>query len=119
MKKLFFFLTLLCSFATTAQVAGDVAQTFGPMPGFNGSVATTALQTDGKVLVGGDFTAYNSVSANRIIRLNADGTRDASFNIGTGFSGEVLTIAIQSDGKILVGGSFTAYNGVTATELSD
>ncbi len=76
-----------------------------------GGVNTIALQPDGKILVGGGFTSYNNLPSNNIIRLNADGTKDTSFNIGTGFNNEVNTIVLQPDGKILVGGKFTTYNG--------
>jgi uncharacterized delta-60 repeat protein len=85
--------------------------------GFNSSVNTISIQSDGKILVGGQFTTYNGVSLNRIIRLNSDGSQDTSFVIGTGFSNTVNTISIQSDGKILVGGSFTSYNGVSSNRI--
>ena len=78
----------------------------------NDTVYSIVIQSDGKILVGGNFTSYNGVTSNRIIRLNTDGSRDTTFVIGTGFNGTVYSIAVQSDGKILVGGSFTAYNGV-------
>jgi uncharacterized delta-60 repeat protein len=81
--------------------------------GFNGSPYAMALQTDGKILAVGTFTSYNGVAQNRIIRLNADGTHDTSFVIGTGFNMTVWSIAVQTDGKILVGGDITAYNGTT------
>lgn len=80
--------------------------------GFNNTVLTTALQTDGKILVGGIFTEFNGQTANHLIRLNANGTIDNSFNIGVGFNNSVETISIQSDGKILVGGSYTSFNNV-------
>lgn len=76
--------------------------------GFNGNVWSVAAQTDGKVVVGGSFTAVNGVTSNRIARLNADGTVDAAFsaNLGTGPDNDVLSVAVQTDGKIvLVGGS--------------
>ena len=41
------------------------------------------IQPDGKILVGGSFTSYNGVPSPRLIRLNADGSRDTSFVIGT------------------------------------
>ena len=86
--------------------------------GFSGgSVWTLNVQTDGKILVGGNFTAYQGVSANYIIRLNSDGSRDTSFNMGTGFNKEVLAIAIQDDGQILVGADFTEYNGVEVNRI--
>ena len=81
----------------------------------SGAVRSVALQSDGKILVGGDFTAWNGVTVNRIVRLNADGTRDTAFttNTGTAASGAVRSIALQPDGKILLGGFFTAWDGVT------
>jgi uncharacterized delta-60 repeat protein len=79
--------------------------------GFNYVVDAFAIQPDGKILVGGYFTGYNGTSQNCITRLNSDGTRDTSFTVGTGFDDEVLAIAVQSDGKIVVGGWFTSYNG--------
>ncbi|HSC75657.1 MAG TPA: thrombospondin type 3 repeat-containing protein [Pseudomonadales bacterium] len=79
--------------------------------GSNGTVYTVALQADGKILIGGDFTTFNSVARSRIARLNADGSLDASFNVGSGANNTVYTAALQADGKINIGGSFTIYNG--------
>jgi uncharacterized delta-60 repeat protein len=92
-------------------IDGSIDNTFSIGGGFNSSVYTIATQSDGKILVGGNFTDYNGDGYNRIIRLNSDGSRDTTFSIGSGFNGVVNTIAIQSDGKILVGGNFTDYNG--------
>jgi hypothetical protein len=65
-------------------------------------------------LIGGQFTQYNGVARNRIARLNANGSLDTSFNPGTGanFQFHVWTLAVQADGKIMIGGFFTQYNGV-------
>ena len=88
--------------------------------GFDDVIFSTAIQSDGKILVGGDFLSYNGTGASKIIRLNTDGSRDTSFVIGTGFSGTypwVRSIAIQSDGKIVVGGNFANYNGTSASKI--
>ena len=103
--------------AATATVAGfNVAGS-----GFNGFVYALAVQPDGKVLVGGNFTAYNGNTAapDHVLRLNPDGSLDLTFNYtagstSTGADGVVRALALQSDGKVLVGGDFTAYNGGTA-----
>jgi uncharacterized delta-60 repeat protein len=80
--------------------------------GFNGDVySNITIQSDNKILVGGDFTSYNGNGYNRIIRLNPGGSRDTSFSIGTGFNDIVRNIGITSDGKIVVVGDFTQYNG--------
>lgn len=90
---------------------------FNAGSGFDASVYTTTLQNDGKIIVGGYFTAYKGITENRIVRLNPDGTKDTSFNIGTGFNNSVKTAVVQPDGKILVGGSFTSYNGLTQNDI--
>ena len=81
--------------------------------GFNNEVSGVAVQSDGKIVVGGYFTTINGGTSNRIARLNADGTPDTTFstNIGSGFSNNVYGVAVQSDGKIVVGGGFTSING--------
>jgi len=78
--------------------------------GFDGDVYSIALQPDGKILVGGDFTHYNGEYAGRIIRLNSDGSIDQGFTSGGDeFNNSVYAIAVQNDGKIVVGGDFGSY----------
>ena len=82
-----------------------------------------ALQSDGKIVIGGFFTDVQGVPRNRIARLNADGSLDATFNPGTGcrfkivppdpWEPFVFAVAVQPDGKIIIGGNFVTYNGVT------
>ncbi len=86
--------------------------------GFNDSVSCLALQSDGKILVGGAFTSFNGTSANSIVRLNSNGSLDTGFNIGTGFSSTVTDMAVQPDGKILVVGAFTYYNSSISLYLA-
>jgi len=97
---------------------GSVDTSFVYGTGFNGDVRSISIQSNGKILVGGQFTTYNGTGANRIIRLNSDGSVDTSFVYGTGFNGNVVwNINIQSNGKILVGGQFTTYNGTGANRI--
>lgn len=79
--------------------------------GFNSVVYTTAIQTDGKIICGGAFGYFDEALSPRIARLNSDGTLDNTFSIGTGFDDVVNAVAIQSDGKIICGGSFNTYDG--------
>jgi uncharacterized delta-60 repeat protein len=91
---------------------GSIDSSFVSGTGFgNNEVLSIAVQGDGKILVGGAFNVYSGTTANNIIRLNSNGSIDSSFSTGTGFNGNVNTITVQSDGKILVGGSFTTYDG--------
>jgi len=84
-----------------------------------GVIKALAVQSDGKILIGGTFTSYAGTTRNRLARLNADGTLDTGFMAtGTGFSdGEVLEILVLPNGKILVGGSFTTVHGVSRANL--
>jgi uncharacterized delta-60 repeat protein len=97
----------------------DTAFTTNTGTAFNSTVESIAIQSDGKILIGGAFTTFNGVTVNRIVRLNSDGTRDTSFttNTGTGFNGTVYSIAIQSDGKLVIGGSFITFNDVTVNRI--
>ena len=87
--------------------------------GFNNTVSTVAIQSDGKIIVGGDFTSLNSTSRNKLVRLNSNGTVDTTFytNLGTGFNDDVFDIAIQSDGKIIAAGNYFQLNGNTRNRL--
>ena len=86
--------------------------------GFNDYPNAIAIQADGKILVGGSFSQFNGVTRNRLVRLNADGTEDTGFTVGTGFNNTVRAIALQSDGRILVGGQFTQYNGTSQNYIA-
>lgn len=85
--------------------------------GFNGSVLDIELQPDNKILVGGGFYSYNSNNANYIIRLNTDGSIDNTFATGTGFNNYVYGIKYLSNGKIVVFGDFTNYNGTPVNRI--
>lgn len=86
--------------------------------GVNGTVYAIVEQSNGKILIGGGFDTYDGTSRNFIARLNADGTLDTSFNPGNGPSDRVLVIAVQPDGKILVGGRFTTYDGTSRNNIT-
>ena len=102
--------------------AGALDATFssGTGPTGTGTVVVRAcgLQADGKIIIGGFFTTYNGVSSNNIARLNSDGTIDPSFNVGTGANSSVTSINIQPDGKIIIMGQFTSYNGVSRNRIA-
>lgn len=97
---------------------GTIDDSFSSGSGFTGGdVRFIKVDNEGKILVAGLFTSYNGVQAKRIIRLNQNGSIDTSFNTGTGFNLNVYSLSIDDQGKILVGGAFTEYNGVVAPRL--
>lgn len=97
---------------------GSLDLDFDPISGPNNNVESLALQPDGKILIGGFFTSYNGTERNRIARVNNDGTLDAGFDPGSGVNSSIKTIEPQSDGKILIGGLFTTYDGVDRNHIS-
>jgi uncharacterized delta-60 repeat protein len=98
-------------------IPGLADPSFNIGDGFNALVHSVSVQTDNKILVVGNFTTYSGMSANGIIRLNSDGSKDSSFNTGAGFDSFVLSLSLQTDGKILVGGGFSTYSGISANGL--
>ena len=72
-------------------------------------VNATAVQPDGKILIGGLFDTVLGVTRNNIARLNPDGTLDTTFNPNA--NADVFAIAVQEDGKILAGGEFNSIGG--------
>ncbi len=97
---------------------GSLDATFNPGTGADNEVDSITLQPDGKIIIGGNFSSYNGTARNHIARINANGSLDATFAPGTGSSGEVFTTAVQPDGKILIGGFFSIYNGTTRNYLA-
>jgi len=102
---------------------GTIDNTFDPAPsgvrGTNNPVHAITVQSDNKILIGGSFTTFNGSGNRRLIRLNADGSLDSTFNtVGTP-NGEIRAIAIQKLGtnanKILVGGFFDGFTGQANT----
>lgn len=89
--------------------------------GTNGSVNHIVRQPDGRLLIGGDLTEVNGTARGKVARLLADGSLDTGFATGTGFTGTypgVRALALTTDGKVLVGGSLTAYDGIAVNHLA-
>ena len=86
-------------------------------PNANNAIYTLAQQADGKILLGGVFTtlqpngAATATTRNYVARINADGTLDTGFNPNAG--GNVLSLALQADGQVLLGGNFTTMGATT------
>lgn len=97
---------------------GSLDETFEPGEGANGIVSAIAVQADGKILIGGDFTMFAGVPRNRFARLNRDGSLDTEFDPPGGVNSRVNDILIQSDGGILIGGAFTQAGGRAQSYLA-
>jgi uncharacterized repeat protein (TIGR01451 family)/uncharacterized delta-60 repeat protein len=84
----------------------------------NGSIRVLVVQPDGRILIGGLFTTINGSNFNYIARLNSDGTTDTNFTVGVGCNNNVQAIALDSQLRILAGGSFSTASGVTRNGLT-
>ena len=106
-------------FITQVNFDGSQNTNFNIGSGFNAnSFGFQSLLIDGdKLLVTGNFTSYNSVSRNRLIRLNQNGSIDTTFNIGTGFNNYSLKSLKTANDKYIILGNFTEYSGVTNNRI--
>src|SRR6266487_1043563 len=104
---------------------GSLDSSFNTGSGADGNIRAIAVQPNGKVLVGGLFTSFNGSPYPYLVRLNTNGSIDPTFGpislasnaIPTFSTGIWSPILLQPDGKILVGGVFTAVNSSTRDGL--
>ncbi len=97
---------------------GSVDGEFNSGEGFNGDVKAIVLEADGDILVGGSFTSYNGEEHNGLVRLRADGEVDVDLQTTLGATGSVNAIKVLPDGRIVIGGAFTAFNGSPANGVA-
>ncbi len=98
---------------------GEIDSTFSNNArGFSEQVVTVALTSDKRLVAAGDFNFYDQKHVGYLARLHADGLPDSSFNSIIGADDRIAGIALQPDGKILLGGSFSKYNGIDAKNVS-
>ena len=93
-------------------------ESIGSLPMVN----SIAVQADGKIVVGGSFTAINGASRRHIARFNEDGTLDEMFDAGQGPTSTTTSIVqwvkLQPDGKVVIAGSFRSVNGNSRTNIA-
>jgi uncharacterized delta-60 repeat protein len=95
----------------------DTAFNLVPMYFGSGRVTTSARAADGKFIIAGNFATVSGHGSKNLARLNANGSYDESFDIGSGPNDSVKKIFMQSDGKILVSGNFTQFNGAARNRI--
>jgi uncharacterized delta-60 repeat protein len=96
---------------------GTLASSFNPGGGFDGDVFALARQPDGKIIVGGAFLTFNGQNQPYVARLLPNGLLDPSFDSAPQLNARVFALAVQRDGKILIGGEFTNSSGVAVSRL--
>ncbi|MEZ5455659.1 MAG: delta-60 repeat domain-containing protein [Lysobacteraceae bacterium] len=99
---------------------GDASQR-SPFANFsadaNATVRALAVQPDGKIFIGGDFSQVGGVNRAGIARLNTNGTLDTTFNALLNGGAVVRAIALQRDGKVVIGGTFSSASGTLRNHL--
>lgn len=109
---------------------GQIDSTFNTSTGVERGINDIIIEPiTNKLIIGGEFTTFGTTTVKKLIRLNTNGTLDSSFSIGTGTtdtpvsgctycSNFVKVLKQQADGKIIVGGKFTTFNGLSATNIT-
>lgn len=112
-------------------INGSIDSSFNTATGVERAINELILEpTTNKPIIGGEFTLFGTTAVKKLIRLTTSGALDTSFNIGTGTtdsvtysscpfcSNYVKALKQQPDGKIIVGGKFTTFNGLSATNIT-
>ena len=86
--------------------------------GVSNTVRSLVLQGDEKVIIGGDFNFVEATPRNYLARLLTNGVLDTSFAPGSGPDGVIHSLAIDANGKLLIGGAFTNYAGSIRTNFA-
>lgn len=110
---------------------GAIDSSFNTTTGVERAINELILEpSTNKPLIGGEFTTFGTTPVKKLIRLTTTGALDTSFNIGTGTTDSVVyagcpycsnyvkVLKQQPDGKIIVGGKFTTFNGLSATNIT-
>jgi uncharacterized delta-60 repeat protein len=90
---------------------GSLDNSFDPGAGADAAVRALVLQLDGRVVAAGDFLTMNNSNRTRVARLNIDGSVDPVFDPGRGADGTIFSLALDEEGRVLIGGDFTMVNG--------
>ena len=114
MKRIALLLLALAPAASSALAQPAADSAFNPPA--NNTIFATAVQTDGKAIVGGAFTTMNAQTARFLARVNTDGSLDSTFTPNV--NGEIFTVAALGDGSVLVGGGFNSIGGATRQDLA-
>jgi uncharacterized delta-60 repeat protein len=127
--NLFFLSAVFLPILSNAQAGSlDPSLDPGSGPAQPAALEEIVLQPDGKIVGVGGFLTYNGDTSKNIFRVHPDGSRDLDFIVGTGFtspgadisgsSGRCEAVALQPDGKILVAGAFTSYDGTPVNRIA-
>ena len=96
---------------------GSLDPSFSPGSGADLSISEAARQPDGKIILAGAFNNYGGLKAPHVVRINENGTVDPTFNVGEGSNGYVYTIGFMPGGEVILGGTFSQFNGLQRNNI--
>lgn len=121
MKKILLLALIFLKLTQYSQVVIDIDPTFTTGVGADNEILKTLLLPDGKIIAYGSFNNYNNLPKKNFVRLNNNGTIDPTFDCGTSFNQlpqhKINCMTYQADGKLLIGGRFTDFNGVNCKNI--
>jgi uncharacterized delta-60 repeat protein len=97
---------------------GTVDESFDLDLAIDGPVSSVALQNDGRILIAGSFTFVDNLLRKSVARLNADGGLDTTFDACVASSAGATSVALQTDGKVLMTGNFTFSSGLVRNGIA-
>lgn len=109
-------MTAFNSYVARLNTDGSLDTAFNPGP--DDFVFDVTALPDGKLLMAGNFQSLLAGTGNGLVRLNQDGTVDAGFTPGIPLGYLVTCVALQPDGRMIIGGHFTSVHGVTRNGLA-
>jgi uncharacterized delta-60 repeat protein len=115
-------LPMVVSLASAQNGPGDWDPGFDPgailASGGTATIHAMVVESDGDVIVVGDFTTIGGVTRGRIAKIKANGSLDPSFASAAGADGPIYCVAVQQNGGILIGGDFQNYNGTARSRIA-
>jgi uncharacterized delta-60 repeat protein len=101
----------------TADASFDVGTGPNHVGGYS-SIDDMLPLANGQTIAVGYFDQFSGTTAHHLVRLNANGTVDLTFNQGAGADDEITTVAPTAGGKLLIGGYFARYNNIPCNGLA-
>lgn len=101
---------------------GDLDNTYAaPLDvDLTGSAYSLICRSNGTALLGGSFGAFHGTPGRGLVQVTTNGIPDSGFTVGSGINagGTNFAMLLQPDGKVIIGGDFTNYNGVARSRVA-